>query len=214
MFSYIEQTEEVIATQELVLTPEDTIRIESLRELIENTPEAVVFQANQYLDLLIDGWYDPVEKTDTILRMQQYIASQSDIDEALKIRFDTVLNAILTNQEESIDDRQYAYNTIVGLIPETLEGYFDIVGDTTTARIGWLNEISPDPSQYEQNRIYARDILTAIGDADMPTEHKLIIKEQLEILIGKYDNLTPDSSTEPEDNEDTSGSNIFGYIWK
>jgi len=94
--TYIEEPvyDEPVDTQEIELSDEDKLRVNKLNQLIQNAPEEQQYQLNKYVELLLDEWYDPVARADTLFRMHQYIIESGQVSPELATEIQNQIDAI------------------------------------------------------------------------------------------------------------------------
>ena len=187
VLEYIDEPiyEEPTDTQQINLSDEDKLRVAKLTSLIENAPEHQQYELNQFIELLLDEWYDDAARADTLFRMHQYIGANPDLDPNLAAEIQSQIDAIYAEWQDDLDERALARKLISDFIPRTNPDYSSIFGDTNTGEPGWIHQFSDDPVHLQDNINFAERIWKAVSfDASIEDAKRQIIYDQLGVLVG------------------------------
>lgn len=189
------------------LTDKEKAGLETLKDLIRTkTPEGQRVKFMQLLSQIQENWSDDREKTKAIIDFQMAV-SELALTEDQKNEFLTILDGFLLTDSETKDDVALASSVLQKLIPTGNAKYEEIFGKD--GKGGLIGEILSHPTNIDLNRGIGEKILgyikedTGISDSD-----KLILKEQLRVIIyGGSKNIPVDQISTPP-SVSTGGSGI------
>lgn len=186
------------------LTPFDREQIDALHALIRDLPtEDRIILMKKY-NLLAENWDSPFERTKILIDIQEHVTYVGTIEKHKQSAISDVIDAIIRGQAEMVDQIDLAVKLIRDLIPQESPHSVSIQEK--------LNAIQSHPQNTEENRRLGKEILELIqNDTTIEDKYKLLIKNQLEIIIrGGQANVSPDTTPPPK--SPGSGSGILGII--
>lgn len=174
----------------------DRVQLEKLKGMIQEAPEGDRIYLMKSLSQLKDLWGDKVGKTETIIAMQGYVDA-SAMPEAAKKNLFSLLDSLITGDEQVADEITLAAGVVKNLIPNSSPAYRQVVvGDKAAGEPGLLDQILSHPNDAALNKELGKKVLDLIAvDDSISIDNKLIIKEQLRVIIaGGAANVTVESS--------------------
>lgn len=187
------------------ISENDKANIEKLKDLIRTkTPEQDRLKLMQYLSELQENWFDPREKTKTILDMENAL-SEMKIDATVRDEAYSLLEGFLVTDSETKDEIGLAVKVLKSLIPESNPHYKEIVGND--GKSGLIGEILSHPTNTALNRELGMKILDYVkDDKNIENKDKLIIKSQLEVIIyGGQANVPANAEAQTSDASSSGG---------
>ncbi len=156
----------------------------------------------QDYNTLIENWDDSLERTKKLIDIQEGLTRSSGINESDKVELSTLIDTILVGDSAAIDEITVATRVIESLIP---------LSNTNRATIiEKLETIKSNPTKLSENKKIGSEILTLIKeDATIEDKYKLIIKNQLQVIINGGQSSIPDWKG-TEYSETSSG--FLGFI--
>lgn len=201
------------------LTDKEKANLGTLKDLISNkAPEGQRVKLMQYFSQLQENWSDDREKTKTIIDFQSAVSELAIKDEQ-KQEFLILLDSFLLSDSETKDDIGLATSVLEKLIPKSNAKYEEIFGKD--GKGGLVGEILSHPTNIELNREIGEKILGYLkDDKEIPDGDKLILKEQLRVIIYggskniPADQLTPAPSLPTASSAGNLLKNIFMvFLW-
>lgn len=164
------------------LTDKEKEGLATLKDLISNkAPEGDRVKLMQLLSQLQENWPDDREKTKTIIDFQMKV-SELALKDDVKSEFLDILDSFLLTDSETKDDIGLATSVLQKLIPKSNSKYEEIFGKDDKS--GLVGEILSHPTNLELNKTIGEKILGYIKeDKEIPDGDKLILKEQLRVII-------------------------------
>lgn len=194
-------TEEVKDNKEI--SENDRVKIEELKDLIKKSPENLRLQLTKFLSLLQENWFDDREKTRTIIDFESFVNSSS-IDSSIKDQFYNTLESFLLNQSQAKDEIALAAKVLKTLIPKSNPSYKKIIEN--------IDEILSHPTNTKLNKELWTFILNAIkDDSDIPNNDKLLIKDQIQVIIYWSSKEVPQTNNSTENS--WWASSILWFLW-
>ncbi len=190
-----------LATKSLSAWDQDSMDILSAKiRALTSDDRAVLMQK---YNLLLENWEDPTEKTKLLIDIQEYIDT-STLSPTDKSDFSKTLNSLLIGDGKQSDDVSIATLVIKNLIPSS---------NTSSAKIQEnLDLIKSHPTNLTENKKLGTEILWLIkDDATIEDKYKLLIKEQLKIIVSG-ESVAPIETPTIENPSSDSSSAIVNFI--
>jgi len=185
------------------VSEEDKQKLENLKGLLSELPQAERLQSLQFVQRLQQNWFDKTEKTRTIIDFENYAfeLNLQNEDEIIDI-----LESLLVSGQEDQSELQIIYQALINLVPEEINCPVE-TGTCYDNLISKLTDIRQS-EDIEYNRQLGRDILQVIADTDLMTnDQKLDFRAILITLVYRGDiNAIPQEEQEEIIDQTPAGS--------
>ena len=165
------------------VSEEEREKLDRLKRLLSDLPQLERLQSLQFVQQLQQDWFDPTEKTRTIIDFMNYIFELNLHNEDEIV---TLLESLLIIGQEDQSQLQVIYQALINLLPvdiqcsvESWSCYDNIISKLTDIR---------QSEDVEYNRSIGRDILQVVAETDLMTnEQKLDFRAILVTLVYRGD---------------------------
>ncbi|HRI36859.1 MAG TPA: PKD domain-containing protein [bacterium] len=181
------------------ISDRDRVGLEKIKDLIRSAPEGDRLYLMEHLAQLQENWFDPREKTKSIIAFEDYIGGMTGIDDPVKQQYYDLLDGFLFADDKAVSDVNLAASVVRNLIPQDNPDYAKVDSN--------LSEILSHPTNTELNKQLGSEILEIVkNDSTISNDDKLLIRAQIETIIyGGVDNI-PDTTTEEAEETSALGS--------
>jgi len=192
-----------------VVNESESIILEKLKSEIQTFPQIYRLQSGEYLEQLKAEWGHPQEKTKVIIMFSGFVFDlpewEGGVQKRTKDNVVDLLESLLVNGESNRSVQERAYFGIVGLIPEDIDGYTDLML--------LLDTIYANPANVEENKILWKSFLEQIRDIPesiMDNESKQYVRQLLSSIIYGYDVPEEVQKEDAQEAKKIEG----GTVWK
>lgn len=199
-----EETPQTTNSWSIGLSQSEKENLEKLDAKIKSFPteERIIF--TQLYNNLVSDWNDAFSRTENLLALQKQSDNSNGLSKEQKNELSLLIDTILVGDAQAVNDVSVASRVIEGMISKSAEK------DFITER---LEMIKSHPGDLAQNKLLWTAILEKVKvDPNLSSADKLLLKNQLNIIIQwGQQNTTP--STEEQSTQETSPSGgISGFL--
>lgn len=182
-------------------------KLESLAAAIRKLDDADRIIIMQQYNTLVENWMSTFDKTKNLLDLQ-LLTEERNIDTSNKEEIIKIIDQLLVNDSDTTNAVTAAITLIRGLIPESSANR-----DTMLEKI---DAIASHPTDSVANRTLGEELLVLIQQepsSSLDDKYKLIIRDQIRLILAKGDSSAVTSEPHPGDNvEPKSSGGIMGIL--
>jgi PKD repeat protein len=187
------------------ISDRDKVSLEKIKDLIRSAPEANRLYMMEHLAQLQESWFDPREKTRSIISFEEYIGNITEIEDAKKQEYYDLLDGFLFADDKAVSDVNLAASVVRNLVPKENPDYAKVEAN--------LSEILSHPTNTELNKKLGSEILDIVkNDSAISNDDKLLIRAQIETIVYGGAQNVPASETPAQENSSTLGS-FYSFLW-